>query len=79
MTILLWWWGIGAGTCFLAGLYLNWGGLKASELLILIVASIVIGIGGLATAWMIVYWFWDAWRSQFAVDEDGRILYPWRD
>lgn len=79
ITFLLWWFGIGFGSCFLAGMYLNREGLKFSEFLMILIASIVLGtFGPILTGW-IVYWFWDGWRSKFAVDDEGRILYPWRD
>ena len=44
----------------------------------MISASAILGWAGpILTYWMVT-WFWQGWQAQFAVDEDGRILYPWR-
>ena len=76
--LFLWWWGIGAGSCLLAALYINWRHMNLKELLIIVSASAILGWAGpILTYWMVT-WFWQGWQAQFAVDEGGRRLYPWR-
>lgn len=79
MTFVLYWWLSGAVPCILAGLYLNRDGMSLQEFFIMAVGSAIFGVFGPVLLYFIVKWFWQAWQSQFAVDEGGRILYPWRD
>lgn len=47
---------------------------------ILIVAiSILFSIWGPIATVVVVYWFWRGWSYRFPVDDDNRIIYPWRE
>ena len=78
-TIIVWWYAIGFVPCFLAALYLSHDDLTFKEFFIMLTASLSLGVLGPVLTFAIIKWFWEAWRSKFAIDEKGRILYPWRD
>lgn len=87
MTVAIWWWAIGFAGCLLGFFVMYWSmaddhfwfHLFDPEVLIMLTVSAILGVGGPIIAVLVVYWIWEGWRSKFAVDEDGRILYPWRD
>lgn len=74
------WMAIGFFTCLGASLYVFrdvW--LRIHEIALLFLASAILAIGGPIIAGLIIYWFWQGWSYKFAVDEDDRIIYPWRE
>lgn len=54
----------------------TWLSLKEAAMLIVFSAFLSI-LGPVATT-LIIYWFWRGWSYKFSVDENDRILYPWR-
>ncbi len=87
MTVALWWWAIGFAACMLGFFVMYWAiaddhfwsHLLSADMAIALSASVILGFGGPIIAVLVVYWIFDGWRSRFAVDEDGNILYPWRE
>lgn len=87
MTIALWWWAIGFGAGLLGFFIMYWhvaddhfwSHIFSTDTLVAVSVSAILGFGGPLFAAMVVYWIFDGWRAKFAVDEDGNILYPWRD
>lgn len=77
--ILLIWYSTGVVAFFTGMLYLTKDvTLNTKSWMLLIINSLIGGLGGFVIFCMIVYWFWNGWASKFAIDEHGRRDFPWR-
>ena len=82
---MLTWWLIGFVSCLIAFAWLFVSvaddlfvsHLWSADTFMALGISAAIGFAGPFITALIVYWFWDGWRSRFPIDDEGRRLYPW--
>ena len=53
--------------------------ITVREGILIVGLSILLSIWGPIATVVIGYWFWRSWSDQFPVDDDDRIIYPWRE
>lgn len=55
------------------------GAITVLEGIFIVLLSILLSIWGPITTIVVGYWLWQGWRIKFPVDDDDRIIYPWRE